>query len=291
MKLGFDVIEAIKERTSTRTYAGQPVTDAQRNVILNYIPTLTNPFGENGVSIPMADKFHLSSGNEKLGTYGIIKGAQTFLGLVCPDTDRSLLAAGYEFEQLILFITSLGLGTVWLGVTFSRKSFTRAMKIPADGMLAAVTPVGMPAKRRMVERVMRRFVKSDTRLPWSELFFKDNFTTPLSLWEAGSYDEALEMVRLAPSAHNFQPWRVVKVGRDFHFYAAYNIKKTKEDQRIWRNLDMGIALCHFHLSVISRGLNGEFINEAPLLENPPEGWHYVATWRPAKPTADKAAGS
>lgn len=44
----------------------------------------------------------LRSDGEKLGTYGVIKGESTFLGVSIPDTKLAPLEAGYEFENLIL---------------------------------------------------------------------------------------------------------------------------------------------------------------------------------------------
>ncbi|MDE7135017.1 MAG: hypothetical protein K2N91_00130 [Muribaculaceae bacterium] len=279
MNIGFDVIETIKDRTSVRTYDEEkPLTDAQRRLIMQYADNLNNPFGVDKVKIAMADKVKLQPG-EKLGTYGIIKGAQTYLGLMCQDTQIALLAAGYEFEQLILYITSLGLGTVWLGATFSNKRFSRTMKKPAGYILPAVSPVGTATKRRMVERVMRRFAKSDTRKPWDELFFDGNFTTPLTLWNAGVYDNALEMVRIAPSATNTQPWRIVKINDRFHFYAATKLKPDASELT-FRYIDMGIALCHFHLTVINDNIDGEFEINDPKLPNQPVNFRYIASWQP-----------
>ncbi len=277
MKPGFDVIETIKERCSVRTFEERPLPAPTRKAIADYASALTNPFGIDGISIAMTDKVCLNPG-EKLGTYGIIKNAQTFLGLICPDSPDAVLAAGYEFEQLILFITSLGLGTVWLGATFSRKKFSRVMQIPADALFPAVSPVGYPAKRRLVEKVMRRFAKSDTRKPWNEIFFNGDFSTPLTLWEAGGFDNALEMVRLAPSATNTQPWRLLKIGDTFHFYVALKTKPSREEL-LFRRIDMGIALCHFDLSVQADGIKGSFTKSDPSIGNLPESYNYVISWK------------
>ena len=71
----------------------------------------------------------LNADDEKLGTCGVIKGASTFLGVSIPDTELAPLAAGYEFENLILAATHMGLGTVWMAATFNRDSFASVMKI------------------------------------------------------------------------------------------------------------------------------------------------------------------
>lgn len=72
------------------------------------------------------------------------------------------------------------------------------------------------------------------------------------------------MVRLAPSARNLQPWRVVKQGNRFHFfmqrYKGYRelvvpfITGIADLQRV----DMGIAMAHFDGSLKETGLSGRW---------------------------------
>lgn len=65
----------------------------------------------------------------KLGTYGVIKGANHFLIAACENDDLSLMALGYTFEKLVLYCTSLCLGTVWLGGTFNKGEFAKAINL------------------------------------------------------------------------------------------------------------------------------------------------------------------
>lgn len=59
------------------------------------------------------------------------------------------------------------------------------------------------------------------------MFTLNDFNTPLSKEEAGEYQAALEMLRLAPSATNAQPWAVVKEGNHFHFFVTTRIVLAK----------------------------------------------------------------
>ena len=54
---------------------------------------------------------------------GIIKGAKDFLAITVKDEAFAMEAVGYQFENLVLYATDMGLGTVWLAGTFSRKDF------------------------------------------------------------------------------------------------------------------------------------------------------------------------
>lgn len=277
MKLSIPVVETIQKRHSVRTYENKSLLPQDRDALLKCMKELDNPFGVP-VHIYIVDK-KLRSDGEKLGTYGIIKGARTFLGVSIPDTTLAPLAAGYEFENLILLATHIGLGTVWLGATFNRDSFASAMKIPKNELFPAISPVGYPAaKRRLIENLTRSAMKASSRKEWKELFYQEDFRTPLTKDMAGAYAQPLEMVRLAPSAKNAQPWRVRKTENAYHFYANYKSGLSKEEKTI-KQVDIGIALSHFHQTALELGLTGAFEQMALEDENLPDNIHYMISWR------------
>lgn len=277
MKLSIPVVETIQKRHSVRTYENQPLLPQDREALLECMMQLDNPFGVP-VHTYLIDK-KLRGDGEKLGTYGVIKGASTFLGVSIPDTKQAPLAAGYEFETLILSATHMGLGTVWLAATFNRDSFASAMKIPKDELFPAISPVGYPAdKRSLTENLMRATMKSASRKAWKELFYQEDFHTPLTQDMAGVYAQPLEMVRLAPSAKNAQPWRVRKAGDTYHFYADYKSGLSKGEETI-KHVDLGIALSHFHQTALELGLSGTFKSLPQEDSTLPENMHYIISWR------------
>lgn len=280
MKLSIPVMETIQKRHSVRTYENRPLLPQDREALLKCMKQLDNPFGVP-VHEYILDK-KLSAEGEKLGTYGVIKGASTFLGVSIPDTELAPLAAGYEFENLILFVTHMGLGTVWLAATFNRDSFASAMEIPKDELFPAISPVGYPtAKRSLTEKLMRSTMKSSSRSQWEELFFQADFHTPLTKDMAGVYAQPLEMVRLAPSAKNAQPWRVRKASNAYHFYVDYKPGLSK-GEKVIKQVDLGIALSHFHQTVLELGLTGAFEQLSQEDANLPENIHYMISWRIAE---------
>ena len=249
----FPVEQMVKTRYSVRTYNGMPLADEDRKKILSYADSLSNPFGVK-VAFRFLEKSEQST--EKLGTYGVIKGTKLFIGATVPDTKFALEALGYDFEKLILYATSLGLGTCWLAGTFNREGFAAAMGVKENEIFPAVSAIGYPAEKRSVtESLFRKMLKSNQRKPWNQLFFNGVFSTPLSEADAGEYAQPLEMLRLAPSASNKQPWRVVKSGHMYHFYEekdqGYGNKLSFDVQR----LDVGISLSHFHLTAIEKRIN------------------------------------
>lgn len=138
------------------------------------------------------------------------------------------------------------LGTVWLAATFSRKDFEKFMEIQADDLFPCICPIGYPLGRRSVmENIIRMVASSRKRKAWNAIFFENDFGRPLSPSAAGRCRNALEMLRLAPSSGNAQPWAVVKEGDVFHFFNDYRNSIPPDVAKI-KHVDLGIALSHFH---------------------------------------------
>ena len=275
-KLPIPITDTIKKRRSVRTFENRTLSAVDREKLTEFFKELYNPFGVD-VHIHMVDK-SMDAGGEKLGTYGVIKGASTFLGVSVPRAEHALIAAGYEFENLILYATALGLGTVWLAATFSRDRFAKAMNIGVDQWFPAISPVGYPATKQSIrESLMRASMKSAQRKPWAELFYQDNFCMPLAVQDAGDYIVPLEMLRLAPSATNQQPWRVVKQGNIYHFYETHPAHLSSDEAKI-KQVDLGIALSHFHQTALDRGLSGKFETITQSGLDLPDNTWYGISW-------------
>ena len=272
--LPFNLIDAVNNRYSMRTFKTTVVDAKTRIKILDYAKSISNPFGPS-IRLKFIEK-RTSANGEKLGTYGIIKNANLFLGVAVKNVKGAQEALGYEFEQLVLYMTSLGLGTCWIGGTFDKGAFAEAMQPEADEIFTIICPVGYgTGRKRFFEKVMRANMKADSRLSWDKLFFKNNFTTPLQASDCPDYEEALELVRQAPSAVNKQPWRVVFDGKAFHFFENHSMAAAEnfDIQRV----DMGIAFNHFELAVQEKNLAGRFVKLAPEIKVP-ENTEYITSW-------------
>ena len=173
-KLPIDVKEAIKKRISTRSFLEKSLTNDDKNKLMNFYNTLTNPFGVN-VRVQYISK-ETGVENVQLGTYGTIKGAKDFLAITVKDEPFAMEAVGYQFENLVLYATDMGLGTVWLAATFSRKDFENIMELSDDELFPCISPIGYPAeKRSFVEKIMRASLGSKNRKAWNKLFYLNDF--------------------------------------------------------------------------------------------------------------------
>jgi nitroreductase len=262
------IIETIQKRRSVRTYTGEPLRNEHIAQIKEYINRLQAPFGINA----RIELISVNSDNKpiKLGTYGWIKGACDYLVLVYEAMPFAETAAAYLFEQVILFCTDLGLGTCWLGGSFSRSDFKKQVRFNVNEKLKIVSPVGyLSDRKRFLEQYIVRADKNHaSRKPFGELFFDKNFDYPLSEAYAGVYLKPLEMVRLAPSANNKQEWRVLLDDNALHFY--------KKPYPFFDSIDIGIALCHFELSCKELGIKGKYKQLKVFPTN--NNVNYVISW-------------
>lgn len=274
-RLPIDVKETIKRRVSTRSYEEKSLTKKDKRKLIDFNASLTNPFGVD-VKVQYISKDKGAEGVQ-LGTYGTIRGAKDFLAITVKDQPYAMEAVGYQFENLVLYATDMGLGTVWLAGTFNRKDFKNVIEISDEDLFPCICPVGYPGqKRSFIEKITRVSLGSKKRKEWDKLFFLDDFSKSLTKEDAGRYTDALDMLRLAPSATNAQPWAVVKEGDKFHFFCNYKNSINNDIKKI-KHLDLGIALSHFHQTAMSDGLNGK-LEVTDIDFDVPENMHYIITY-------------
>lgn len=273
----FSVQQSIRQRHSVRSITAQPLSPAELARLKRYSQSLVNPFG-----IPVS--FHFlqhkpAAEGERLGTYGVIKGAAAFVAATVPQQPAALEALGYSLEQLLLYATALGLGSCWLGGTFDRSGFAAAINLTETEFLPVISPLGHPrTKRSPADKLARWLAKSDQRLPWDRLFFEQTFNQPLTEARAGRYATALTLLRLAPSAANRQPWRVLKQGQAFHFYEQQSLKESRQGLDI-QQVDLGIAACHFGLCLQEQHIAGNFGRISEGLPEAPPQTYYRFSWQ------------
>ena len=265
-----NITEHIQNRRSVRTFDGRELAETDMENLASFAQTIENPY-----KIPVNFKFM----NAK--EYGlncpVTVGTDLFVGGKIKCTENASVAFGYSFEMLVLYAQSIGIGTTWLGGTMNRSAFEDAMELDTDEIMPCASPLGYPAKKMSLrESMMRKGVKADERLPFEELFFEGSFDKPLSKENAGKWAEALEMVRLAPSAVNKQPWRVVVCDNAVHFYLKRSKGFARTEKLDMQMIDMGIALCHFDLTAKENNLNVVFEQNDPKLESNAE---YIASFR------------
>jgi nitroreductase len=285
--------ELITERFSSRTYLPKPIDPPVLEPLTDALSADTaGPFGSQARFLLIVASEREPDLLKGLGTYGFIKGATGFIAGAVQRGPKDMEDYGYLLEQIVLSATDLGLGTCWLGGTFTKSGFADRLALTAAETMPAVVAVGHIDEAATREQIHRRPLSR--RLPVEQLFFAGGFETPIAGAAAGgdardgAIPRLLEAVRWAPSASNKQPWRIVRDGGDWHFYLQrtrgygkgsllFSALRLADLQRV----DMGIAMCHFELAARELGLTGQWVLEKPQIGLPGPATEYTATWRGA----------
>ena len=277
-------IEAIKTRTSVRSYQDRELEPQTLQALRDMLNgPRSGPFGNavkcSLIALDGAGKAEV----KRLGTYGVIKGAAWYIAAAAAIAPGAMEDIGCCLEDVIIRCTQLGLGTCWLGGSFNRAGFAKRIGLTKDEVLPCVTPVGYAADRRsLLDRMMRTIAGSQHRKPWAELFFENDFFHPLVEDQKHPLRTVLQCVRIAPSASNKQPWRIVK-DRDaaLHLYLA----RTKGYGQWFPGVDLqriniGIAMSHLTLAAHELGIKGGWRQTRLALDE--GGREYIASWSNVK---------
>ena len=130
------------------------------------------------------------------------------------ETEGYLENIGFLFQQMDLFLQTLGLGVCWLGMgRMNPKTATQVEDMKFVIMLAFGHPKGDQ---------LRHDLKEFKRKSMEQI--------------ADQEDARLEVARLAPSAVNSQPWYFTHEGAAIHAYCSSRGSR----------LDAGIAVAHLY---------------------------------------------
>lgn len=237
-----------------RTYDGRALGAEVMRQIERIMAEARKPFGGKvDMTIAGVDQAEFSP-----STYGLIRGARSWMLLGYGDDEKSCLSAGYAMEQVVLQAQAMGLSTCWIAGTFRGSRFSSVASFGQETPLKVVIPIGWAATRRgVVERVFRAVAGSDKRIDASKLFV-DKSGQPLD--KGNKFYEALMLMRLAPSSVNSQPWRAVAYSDRVDFFT------TKTDALGYVN--MGIGMSHFAVGCEAKGIKGHFELDAKAAFTP-----------------------
>jgi hypothetical protein len=144
--------------------------------------------------------------------------APYYLALYSEKKENYLENIGFVFQQLCLYLQSIGIGNCWVGMA-------------------------SPKKKDLNFVITISFGKSDdlTREPSG---FKRKDLSKICDVE----DERLIPARLAPSAINSQPWYFKHSSDGFDVYRAKQNILKRQVLKKWNPIDMGICLAHMYVA-------------------------------------------
>lgn len=209
MEQKITLIEAVKQRKSTRSYDMKGLDKEQLSHMMEYADHI--PLLLPGIKI----KAELIGADD---VKSIMKWrAPHYISLYAEEGDAGLMNIGFVYEQLVLYMTTLKIGTCWA------TSVSPKEKHEDDGTKwAAVIAFG----RAQGEDPFRGAEQAKRKAP-DEVYDKK--------------DDILEAARLAPSSMNNQPWRFEHDGDSVLVYCKKQglLKKWMTAQN---RIDIGIAL-------------------------------------------------
>ena len=198
--------EMIYHRKSCRSFTGNPVDADTIGKILSFEPKPLHP--EIKVRMDIV-------GRDRVKCICPWTTPQLF-AIYSEEADGYLENAGFLFQQLDLYLQTLGLGVCWLGMgRMNPKTTCEVAGMRFVIMLAFGHPKGDPLRRDR-KSFKRKHMEQIANLP----------------------DPRLEPARLAPSAVNLQPWYFHMDHDTVHVFCAQKGNR----------LDIGIALAHLYIA-------------------------------------------
>ena len=206
----------IYKRKSVRKYTGEPIDAETVANILDFCSKATPLYPEICVKATVVDR-------EQVRFYMPWKAPQ-LLAIFSETKPGYLENVGFVFQQVELYLQSIGLGACWLGLGKFRKS-----EIPqAEGMEFVIfIAFGTPDEPQW------RSLPEFRRKALAEITDRE--------------DARLECARLAPSSTNSQPWYFTHEENVIHAYCCEAGFLRHKLLGNMNRIDMGIALAHLYL--------------------------------------------
>lgn len=227
-----ELYSVIFKRKSMRKFpAALSLTEVELAEIQNAVTGLTPLISDIKTDLKIVNRDQTTS---KYGSHCLL--------LYSEQKPHYLMNAGYLLEQLDLLLQSRDIGVCWYGMA-------KVKQPPSDGLSFVI---------------MLAFGKSqpgDFRKSPSEFSRK----SADKIWN-GSFDpDVMDAVRLAPSACNTQPWRIVSDAKQIKVFRNTKIKSIipMKSLSYFNSIDMGICLCFLETAL-------EYKGHAFTRELPPE---------------------
>ena len=210
--------DMIQKRQSVRRYEKTPVSPEQIAQIRAFIAAMKPLYADIQVKAELIEKDAVKS------LFPWV--TPQVIAIFSEDKEGAMENVGFLYQQLDLFLQSIGLGTCWLGV--GRPS--------EDAIFAAAGQDGLQYVIMMSFGYPKEVLYRDSVHDFHRKALADI---------ADTADARLEPARLAPSSMNSQPWYFVHDGELLHLYC---VQKGVDKAKKLNRLDAGIALAHLYVS-------------------------------------------
>lgn len=165
---------------------------------------------------------------------------------------------GFMLQQMDLFFSAKGIGSCWQGIPKPSKDVLKSSQLEFV-ILMAFGWSKVPLHRKSIMQFKRKPLQK------------------MSDMDDNEANELLEVVRLAPSATNSQPWFLKG---DKHIIHVYSLKPNIIRAIILKRyipIDIGIALYYLEVAARHFAKTTHYIIDENAEKNSPHGYEYVSS--------------
>lgn len=221
-----DLIQAMKERHSVRSFHKKPIDDALVTKLKELIDDCNR---ESGLNIQLITDEPKAFGQSAMAHYGKFNNADNYIALIGKKSDDLSEKAGYYGEKIVLFAQTLGLNTCWVALTF--KKMPEFMAINENEKLVCVIAIGYGTTQGPEHKIKKPQKVTDTPLE----------QTPT--W----YQRGIAAALLAPTAMNQQQFA-------FKFIPEKTVV-ARAKIGFYSKVDLGIVKYHFEIGAGKENFN------------------------------------
>lgn len=214
-----ELYKTVFKRKSIRKFKNKELDNNLLNEIKNYLSNLEPLFPEikTEYQIINSDDLRLLS----------MKKAPHYLAFFSENKENHLVNAGFILQQFDLFLSSKNIGSCWQGIPRPKKHLLNSSNLDYIIVIAF---------GESNEEIHRQNIKEFKRKNIHEITNIEN------------YDEILELVRLAPSSRNRQPWYFTGTKEEINVYCRDKLL-TKLFLSKLTLIDIGISIFHLNLAI------------------------------------------
>ena len=210
-----DLMTAIRQRHSVRSYTTRPLAADVRQQLQQYIDTCNQ---ESGLHIQLITD-EPKAFDCMMAHYGKFSGVTNYIALIGKNQPDLQERCGYYGEKIVLYAQILGLNTCWVAMTY--KKIPEAFQIQPGEKLLFVISLGYGQNQGIAHQskpLSKVCQISDTTPDW--------------------FKKGVEAALLAPTAMNQQK---------FYFALEGNQVTAKAGLGFYSKADLGIVKYHFEI--------------------------------------------
>lgn len=212
-----EYFEILHKRKSVRKFSKNiSISEKELSDITKHIEELNPLFSEIKIHIELVK----TENNSSKGEYNILFYSEKQNGY--------LENAGYILEQMDLFLNTINIGVCWIGMAKSNHNIVDSLHYV---IMMTIGKISSNDLRDNLSQFKRKKIND--------------------IWSGDSYKQIANTLRLAPSALNIQPWKVVSENSQIKLYRTSNFLSKISLGKIsyFNSIDIGIALLFIEIAL------------------------------------------